>query len=363
MPDRTSTQLNAQIEEIRLIKYSLLPDEVLVFLDDCADIWEPLLVEDFGFTESQEAPSSSNTTGRFLSSAGLPPHFAINLEYSKMRFEIELPDAYPDPDAPPLVSIKGADIARHEQERWQAFIKQKLEELSAASTEYLVYTLISSHLLPKLKSEVEAQSPSSSGSDGVTGQPHASGRGRNHEDRRAGHQQAQDPQYHALLTSHHLISPAKRRSLQQWAAALSVCGFAKVGYPGVMYVCGARGDVEEFVRNVRGMQWLALKVRFVEALPMGAGAGVGVGVGSGEMGRVEGLQAHGAKGASAAGASSSAGRAGGGGYAPTRDPSARRWTEVEKVGEVVEEMRRMGREEFIVQMGIGSLGSGVSASR
>jgi len=33
------------------------------------------------------------------------------------------------------------------------------------------------------------------------------------------------------------------------------------------------------------------------------------------------------------------------------------WVEFQKVGEVVEEMKRIGREEFVLEMGIGSAGS------
>ena len=33
------------------------------------------------------------------------------------------------------------------------------------------------------------------------------------------------------------------------------------------------------------------------------------------------------------------------------------WAEFEKVGEVVEEMGRLGREQFVVEMGIGSAGN------
>lgn len=176
------------------------------------------------------------------------------------------------------------------------------------------------------------------------GQSSASGPGP--EDHRSGYHHAQ---HHALLTSHHLISPFKRRNLQQWSSSLSVSGFAKVGYPGVIYVYGAQEDVEEFVGNVKAMQWLALRVRFVEALPLSAGAGD---AGQGEP----------RHGASIAG-TGNAGDGGGKGYTSIRDHPTRRWTEVEKVGEVVEEMKRMGREEYIVQMGIGSLSSGASAPR
>jgi hypothetical protein len=66
--------------------------------------------------------------------------------------------------------------------------------------------------------------------------------------------------------------------------------------------------VEEFVANVKAMQWLALKVRFVEPIDESVGG------------------------------------------------HEKQWSEFQKVGEVVEEMRRIGREKYIVEMGIGSAG-------
>lgn len=133
------------------------------------------------------------------------------------------------------------------------------------------------------------------------------------------------------MTSHHLVSPTKRRSMQSWAHALGLNGFAKVGYPGVVYVQGRRrGDVEEFVRRVRGMQWFALRVRFVE--------------------RVEPVVAAAADGGG-----------GGGAEVDGKGGERGRWVEVEKVGEVVEEMRRMGRERYVLEMGIGSVGVGAGA--
>ena len=71
-----------------------------------------------------------------------------------------------------------------------------------------------------------------------------------------------DSTFHVLFTSHHLISTKKRKSLQQWLS-----GFAKTGYPGVIYAQGTQENLEEFVANVKAMQWLALRVRFLEALP------------------------------------------------------------------------------------------------
>ena len=117
--------------------------------------------------------------------------------------------------------------------------------------------------------------------------------------------------YHALLTSHHLISPTKRRNIQSWSSELDITGFAKVGYPGVIYAEGAQEQVEEFVRRIKAMQWLALRVRFVEPVPDPTG----------------------------------------------RDVPPRTWVFFEKVGEVVEHMRKLGRENYVVEVGIGSAGS------
>jgi acylphosphatase len=105
------------------------------------------------------------------------------------------------------------------------------------------------------------------------------------------------------------VSPNKRRSLQQWSSSLSVKGFAKVGYPGIIYAQGLEENIEEFVHNIKSMQWLALRVRFVEPLPLGE-------------------VVH-----------------------PDKP-----WLELEKVGEVLEYMRLIGREKCIVEMGIGSAG-------
>jgi hypothetical protein len=99
--------------------------------------------------------------------------------------------------------------------------------------------------------------------------------------------------------------------LQQWTASLKLSGFAKIGYPGVIYTQGTQENLEEFVANVKAMQWLALKVRFLDQLPDKP----------------------------LANAASLSG-----------------WQEFSRVGEVVEEMKRIGREAFVLEMGIGSSG-------
>lgn len=136
--------------------------------------------------------------------------------------------------------------------------------------------------------------------------------------------------YHALLTSHHLKAPSKRRSLQQWAGELSLIGFAKVGHPGVIYCEGMQAQVEEFVTNVKALQWLALRVRFIEPLPEAC---------QNTVGQAESKNC-----------------------ANDRQEVAPRkqWVEFEKVGQVVEEMKRLKREHYVVEMGIGSTSSSLS---
>lgn len=159
-----------------------------------------------------------------------------------------------------------------------------------------MYQLLSLHLLPRLRENINFLSQ-----ENLSGAPLKA----------VTHTASNSVIYHVLFTSHHLVSPNKRRSLQYWSSSLSLTGFAKVGHPGVIYAEGEQSDVEEFVNNVKGMQWLGLKVRFVEPLN---------------------LMEH-------------------------SSTTERKWIEFQKVGEVVEEMRRIGREEYVVEMGIGSLGS------
>lgn len=115
--------------------------------------------------------------------------------------------------------------------------------------------------------------------------------------------------YHILFTSHHLISTTKRRNLSGWSSKLRISGFAKIGYPGVIYAEGSKESIEEFADNIKGMQWLALKKRFVEPLEC---------------------------------------------TVPADGYTLSGWKEFEKVGEVVEEMRRLGRGEHVLEMGIGA---------
>ncbi|KAF8956475.1 hypothetical protein BDZ97DRAFT_188208 [Flammula alnicola] len=251
--------IRQQLQELQLIQCSILPTERFIFLDNSMS-WKVAMEE-----------YAEDPIGNF-NSLECPPFLGIRVDGAKIWFEIRMAqggDAGSDVVSKPSISVKGEDISRAEQERWKALVADKMEEIS--------------------DSELELQSTRSST------------------------QARENEPFHVLFTSHHLISPNKRRSLQQWSSSLSLTGFAKVGYPGVIYAKGERASIEEFVDNVKAMQWLALKVRFVEPLP--------------------------ARGST-----------------PAAPGEPRTWKELQKVGEVVEEMRRIGREEYIIEMGIGSAG-------
>ncbi|KAL0563984.1 hypothetical protein V5O48_018075 [Marasmius crinis-equi] len=276
-----------QLEELQLIFCSLLPGESFTFSEH-AEGWIDAL-ETYSQTPDSVDPSQD-----------LPPaSFQVSLEtFKSVYFEIELPREYPTNGIKPVVMVRlqGEDVTRAEQERWKDVVESKLREVldEHGDSGYPVYELVSSHLMPLLH-EASENIPSGE-SD-----PHPAS---------SSLPSSTSPRYHALFTSHHLISPTKRRNLQHWSSSLSLSGFAKVGYPGVIYAQGGKEDVEEFVENVKGMQWLALKLRFLEPDEEGEGK-----------------------------------------------PS---WAEFQKVGEVVEEMRRIGREKYVVEMGIGSAGTASS---
>lgn len=197
-----------------------------------------------------------------------------------------------------MIFVRGDGMTRTEQEHLQLVVKDTISEVS--DNEYPIFELISTYLLPALHAFI-LESP-------TTSQPTTLSAAEN--------QKSASKHYHALLTSHHLISPTKRRNLQSWSSKLSITGFAKVGYPGVIYCEGEQGQIEDFVANIKAMQWLALRVRFVE--PFRGGDNV-------------------------------------------HSNRRRHWVEFEKVGEVVEEMRRLGRESYVVEIGIGSVGSNINS--
>jgi hypothetical protein len=98
-------------------------------------------------------------------------------------------------------------------------------------------------------------------------------------------------------------------------------GFAKIGYPGIIYAIGHKDDLAEWVREVKSWQWLALRVRIAPE----------------PVKDEEGLEGRGKEN----GARGGKGRG--------------EWQEVEKIGEAVEWLRRRGngREKLLTDLGMG----------
>ncbi|THH11626.1 hypothetical protein EW145_g568 [Phellinidium pouzarii] len=292
-----SLALTSQLAELHLLQCSLLPGESFSFILPTDDLkeWSELLRNHIELEDSDFQSSLPASTCRF----------EVRVKDAPIWLEVELPRGYPMIDAP-LVYIRGEEIDRTQQERWQKIVRNEMNELQQEKTEFLVQTLLCMTTLPLLHQLVSVRTLGHADTSSVTCMPSASGATESHS----------EPVYHALLTSHHLISSKKRRILQKWAPLFSLRGFAKIGYPGCIYAEGARADLLDFITSVKGFQWLALHVRFVEPL-------------SGEHS---------------------------GQFAEKRE-DGHSWVELERIGEVVEYMRRLGREQFVTEMGLGSSAS------
>lgn len=109
-----SATLARQLEELHLLKCSLLPGEVLAFIQD-TESWVDML-ETYPDVSSIREPSHWQAC------------FEVKLGSSNIWFEAELPKNYPDGDLP-LISVKGTDVTRDEQEKWTMNIKKRTQEL------------------------------------------------------------------------------------------------------------------------------------------------------------------------------------------------------------------------------------------
>ncbi|KAI6159249.1 hypothetical protein EDD17DRAFT_907587 [Pisolithus thermaeus] len=270
-----------QLQELQLIRCSLLRGEVFSFVLPSEDMitWTSLLdVLDSGVDGEIELP----TKGTSLCSAT----FSVKVAGLPVWFEVQVPEG---PIERSDVLVRGENISRYQQERWQSIVSESIAEVR--DSEFPIYELLSLHLLPRLHEYNDDKHPSTSA--GLAPSEIHSHR----------------PEiFHALLTSHHLISATKRKLIKGWSSELHVTGFAKVGYPGLIYAEGEKENVEEFVKNMKAMNWLALRVRFVEQVAASAQT------------------------------------------ANTGDE----WVEVQKISEELELMRKKGRKLCITNHGIGN---------
>ncbi|KAJ3560982.1 hypothetical protein NP233_g10483 [Leucocoprinus birnbaumii] len=250
--------LSRQLEELTLIQCSLLPGEHLTFLN-CTPGW----IRDSGSDNTRPSQNSGSSGSRSLEveaegakweklvknglilddlqSEGtglLPARFRLAVDGVKFAFDVDC-----------------ESLSRAMQELWRQKVREGLDNIqvdSGGESEYPLYQLFSLYLLPLVHQSIDEEAQEGSSSRLTDSQPTKP--------------QPDQELYHVLFTSHHLVSSTKRRNLQSWSSDLQIAGFAKVGYPGVIYAQGLKDDIEEFVGSVKAMQWKALKVRFMKLL-------------------------------------------------------------------------------------------------
>ncbi|ODN81680.1 hypothetical protein L202_02077 [Cryptococcus amylolentus CBS 6039] len=231
--------------------------------------------------------------------------FTVTSSDSQLSLSVTVGQGFPKKESV-AVEIKGGQMGRDEAAGWIDWVQGKLDDWDE-DQDYPLYEAMTTHFLPLLAPVGTTPSPPPSKppalAPDVPAVPH-----------------------HALMVSHHLLAPSKRKDLHALSSSLSLIGFSKTGHPGIMYAIGDLLDLEEWIREVKSWQWLALRVRLAP-LPVPEEAGNVVQKG----------QETGARGGKGRG----------------------EWSEMEKVGEALEWLRKRGGEErakVLTDIGIGAGG-------
>lgn len=231
-----------------------------------------------------------------------PRTFTITSTESSLSIHVSLSQTYPDRSGV-HVEVKSNEDGRQQAEDRISWADQRMEAWDP-DEDYPLYQLLTTHFLPLLAHVPASAEAGSSAPDPAP-------------------RQADEAPHHCLLTSHHLLSPSKRKDLIALSSQLSLVGFAKTGHPGIMYAIGSREDLEEWQREVKSWNWLALRVRVApEPIPAESAEDAGGGRGS----------ASGARGGKGRG----------------------EWAELEKLSDALEWMRIRGRERLLLDVGMGS---------
>jgi len=64
-----------------------------------------------------------------------------------------------------------------------------------------------------------------------------------------------------LIWTHHLLSTQKRKFIRDRSNSLSLAGYSKPGYPGVIVVEGTSEHVDLFIQELKELRWQALSVK------------------------------------------------------------------------------------------------------
>ncbi len=113
------TSVRDILEELHLLKCSLLPGELLSFTEISA-AWETLL-DSYSLDPDAELRALHHAV-----------QFEVRAEDSDVWFGIELPPGYKERGTMPIVSVKGHNLGRAEQERWQTVVAEAIEEVTGS---------------------------------------------------------------------------------------------------------------------------------------------------------------------------------------------------------------------------------------
>ena len=123
MPPLSPSAISRQLEELNLLKYSLIQDEQIHFipsLSSDANAWTTLLDSYPDQPEDAALPESA-------------ARFQVKCTDVPVWFEIEFPDAKEGDTflaVESLVAVRGDGISRTEQERWQQIVKDLAADLT-----------------------------------------------------------------------------------------------------------------------------------------------------------------------------------------------------------------------------------------
>ena len=115
--------LARQIVELVLLKCSLLPDEILEFVLDQKDFeaWTEVV----NVHSEGGDPSPSHIS--------FPAHFNVKIRDIPVWFEINFPNGYPLETADFDIMVRGYNMSRIEQQRWQDGILKRRAQISEAA--------------------------------------------------------------------------------------------------------------------------------------------------------------------------------------------------------------------------------------
>jgi hypothetical protein len=101
------------LEEIDLLRCSLLPNEYLHYAIPEDSRWRDVLEKDASLVAGLEMNE--------------PLAIELRVENARVRFEVSFPPGYPRME--PIVKVKGFDMGREEQVSWQDAVRQKMTDL------------------------------------------------------------------------------------------------------------------------------------------------------------------------------------------------------------------------------------------